>query len=413
MLFRSDTPHYPDLPDDASVNRRPPFSTKCHETKTTPTTKIFDVMGNYVCTSGTSTRAWDLSTGQQSLEIPHGEGPKMLTVAFKWAARPEEEGQKIWLGNSIGDIMEVDIKAGYVTRTISAAHARHEVIKIYRHKDGMWSLDDVGTLHVWTPDADGNLTSDLPTETHRLPKGHSTSVILGDELWHATGREIRVFHPSSAQGKPFQALQRALVEPSVGEILTSAVIKSQPDRVYFGHTEGKVTVWDNKLFTCIGVYSMNAFKANALVGVGDYLWAGYSSGHIEVYDTTQTPWIIKKEWKAHDGPITGIVMDKSYAWKQDQLLVVSLGTDSKLKAWDGLLREDFLGKSMLLITQNKIHVNCLRKRSPIPRRRILLLHRHPHPSLHLELRRFHASLPPLPRRRLNVHAQPSHVLQFP
>ena len=99
----SDTPHYPDLPDDASVNRRPPFSTKCHETKTTPTTKIFDVMGNYVCTSGTSTRAWDLSTGQQSLEIPHGEGPKMLTVAFKWAARPEEEGQKIWLGNSIGD----------------------------------------------------------------------------------------------------------------------------------------------------------------------------------------------------------------------------------------------------------------------------------------------------------------------
>ena len=338
----SDTPCYVDLPDDNSVNRRPPFAPKCHETKTTPTTKIFDVMGDFVCTSGTSTRVWNFSTEELVLEIAHGEGPKILAVAYKWVAHQHDQGQKIWLGNNIGDILEVDIAAGYVTRTISAAHARHEVIKIYRHTNGMWSLDDVGTLHVWTPDAEGNLTSDLPTETHRLPKGHATSTIVGDELWYATGKDIRVFHPSSADGKPFQVLQRALTEVSAGEILTSTTIKGQPDKVYFGHTEGKVTVWDVKTYTCLGVHSMNAFKANAMLGVGDYLWAGYSSGHIEVYDTTQAPWVMKKEWKAHDGPITGIVMDKSYAWKKDQLLVVSLGTDSKLKAWDGLLKDDFL-----------------------------------------------------------------------
>ncbi len=340
----SEVPFTSDLPDPSAVNRRPPFPARNYEIPTNSSgSKIFDVIGNFVCTSGTTTRVWNLSTGQQIVNLSHREDLKIVSIQFKWTAQPENEGQRIWLGTNIGNILEVDVASQCVIDTRDAAHSRHEIIKTYRVKDAMWTLDDVGTLHVWAPDATGNLTFDNPAQTFRIPKGHTTSIVTGDELWHAAGKDIRVFRPSATgDSTSFQVLQRPLCENSAGEILTSAVIKSQPDNIYFGHTEGKISIWDRKTYFCLGVLAMNPFKANTLHGVGNYLWAGYSSGVIEVYDTTQTPWILKKEWKAHGGPITGMVIDRSYAWKQDQLHVVTLGTDSILKVWDGLLREDWL-----------------------------------------------------------------------
>jgi hypothetical protein len=59
-----------------------------------------------------------------------------------------------------------------------------------------------------------------------------------------------------------------------------------------------------------------------------------------------------KDWKAHDKPIAGIVADRSSIWKLDRLQVASLGTDTMLRIWDGMLKSDWLGKLRFLLHEN-------------------------------------------------------------
>jgi len=65
-----------------------------------------------------------------------------------------------------------------------------------------------------------------------------------------------------------------------------------------------------------------------------------------VYDMTTQPWKVLKDWKAHEGTIAGIQVDKTSVWKMDRLLVASLGTDGALKLWDGMLTDDWLEADM-------------------------------------------------------------------
>jgi hypothetical protein len=285
-----------------------------------------------------------LVTGDQLLNLNHGETVKIMSISFKAFSTPEEEGQRLWLGNNVGDLVEVDIASQSVVATKSAAHSRHEVIKIYRHKDEMWTLDDVGTLHIWVPNRATTQSFDSLAQTFRVPKGHTFSLVAGNELWYATGKDLRVFDPTASEGAPFQLLQRPLCQSSAGEIVSGATINSQPDRVYFGHTDGKVTIYSRDRFTCLDIINVSLYKINSLVGVGQYLWAGFNTGLICVYDTTQTPWVMKKDWRAHENPVIGILADRNSSRKLDRLQVISLGADNLLKQWDGLLREDWLGR---------------------------------------------------------------------
>ncbi|KFX96014.1 hypothetical protein V490_03564 [Pseudogymnoascus sp. VKM F-3557] len=336
-----------EYPDPSRSNRRPPImSQSVREIPIKFDARIFDVVGEYACSSGTFTRAWNLVTGEQLLNLSHGETVKIMSISFKACSAPEEEGQRLWLGNNVGDLVEVDVASQSVVTTKSAAHSRHEIIKIYRHKDEMWSLDDVGTLHIWVPNRSGTQGFDILAQTFRVPKGHTFSLVVGNDLWYATGKDLRVFDPTATEGQPFQLLQRPLCQSAAGEIVSGATINSQPDRVYFGHTDGKVTIYSRDRFTCLDIINVSLYKINSLVGVGQHLWAGFNTGMICVYDTTQTPWVMKKDWRAHENPVLGVLADTNFSGKLDRLQVVSLGADNLLRQWDGLLREDWLENEM-------------------------------------------------------------------
>lgn len=347
-----------EYPDPSRSNRRPPYLNQC--TREIPTkfdARLFDAVGEYVCSTGIVTRVWSLVTGEQIFGIVHGETIRIVSVSFKASSVPEDEGQRLWLGNNVGDLLEVEIASQSVVATKSAAHSRHEVIKIYRHLSEMWTLDDVGTLHVWAPDVTGSPSFDTLAQTFRIPKGHTFSIVIGDELWYATGKDLRVFHPSADEKIEFQLLQRPLCQLGAGEIVSGATIISQPDRVYFGHTDGKVTIYSRSNYACLGTVNVSMYKINSLAGVGQYLWAGYSTGMVYVYDTAQTPWAVKKDWRAHDNPVIGVLADRTSFYKLDRLQVISLGADNMLRQWDGLLRDDWLGAhslrpSLMLIGTN-------------------------------------------------------------
>ena len=335
-------------PDTSRTNRSKPYINKgVHEIATNYDSRVFDVCGPLVCTTGTYTRAWSVQDGELLMSLAMGEGMKGTAVIFKPGANVDEEGERVWVGNNNGDLLEADVRSQSLTANKPNAHGRLEIVKIYRHFNELWTLDEGGTLHVWGPDEKGvpNLLSG-PTQSFRLPKGHLFSMVVGDELWHATGKEIRVFLPTLDGRTQFQVLIRPLIQESAGEVTSGTILSSEPDKVFFGHSDGKVTIYSRMDHSCLGVMNISQYKINSLAGVGRYLWAGFNNGKMSVFDMEQTPWALKKDWQAHKNPVVKVMADRASFYKLDRSQVVSLGADNILRTWDALFQEDWLEGEM-------------------------------------------------------------------
>lgn len=335
-----------EYPDSSQANRRPPiFRQRPREISLGYDTKLFAVCGEVVCSSGYLTRAWSLRTGEMILNTALGENAKMTAMCFRPSTDVEKEGSRVWLGNERGELFELDIPSGTVVDEKRNAHSSR-IVKIYRHAAEMWTIDEDGKVDIWPPDETGSPTLHQTPNSFRIGKHHSCSLVAGNKLWVTHGKDIKIFQRSSEHNGFFQVLTQALSHPNAGEVTSAAMIPSQPDRVYFGHNDGKVTVYSRKDYACLGVVSVSLYKISCLAGAGDYLWAGYNTGMVYVYDTTQTPWQVKKDWHAHDNPIAGVIVDRSSLWKMDRLQVASLGTDSVIRIWDGMLKDDWLEQDM-------------------------------------------------------------------
>ncbi|KAK2749535.1 hypothetical protein FQN55_003232 [Onygenales sp. PD_40] len=336
-----------DYPDFSNTNRRPPcFRSGARKIHTKHDTRVFDVCGNYACTTGYFTRVWDLVSGEQILGLNHGETVKGLSIAFKPGNTMNDEGKLLWLGTNAGEIHEVDIQTQSIVSTRNSP-SRREIIKIYRHKKELWTLDDDGKLLLWPPDESGapNLQYSYSHPYDRVAKGHTFSMVVGDHLWHATGKEVRIYNPNSKDAS-FQVLKGPLGKSNAGEVTSGTTSPKDGGLVYLGHADGKVTIYSSKDYTCLATLNVSVYKINCLAMVGDYLWAGYKTGMIYVYDTSTTPWTVKKDWQAHDHAVCGLVLDSSSIWTVNRLQVVSLGVDNYIRLWDAMLEDDWLETRM-------------------------------------------------------------------
>ena len=351
-----------DYPEVRSSNRRHPYpKSSIREIDTKYDTRLIDICGQYVCTTGHLTRIWDSNTGELVLSLGNGEKDIRVTaLAFKPGVNAREEGFRLWLGTSYGDIQEVDIATQDVLCTKSGVHDRREIVRIYRHQGSMWTLDDGGKLCIWPSDETGLPDLQRNPLSQRVPKGHTFSIIIQDTLWMATGKDIRIFRPGASGSSAFSLTQNPLTQPGIGVVTSGAVIGGQIDRVYFGHADGKVTIYSTIDFTCMGVVNVSVYKINCLAGAGFYLWAGYNTGMLYVYDTRTQPWTTKKDWTAHGGPILNVSVDRSSLWKEGVLRVVSLGADNALRFWDGTLEDDWLGKRRVSLATQSDMLMCWR-----------------------------------------------------
>ncbi|KEY67848.1 hypothetical protein S7711_04985 [Stachybotrys chartarum IBT 7711] len=335
-------------PDGSTTNRRPPFIKKgCYEIQTKYDPRVFDVCGELVCTSGQLTRLWNISDGELLMSLSHTEGVRATSVAFKPAADPQKEGSKIWIGTNLGEILEVDVETHSITPAKPGGHGKCEVIRMYRHYNEMWTLDEAGNFLVWGPDE-----THVPNLGHgashnfKVPRGHTFSMVVGDELWLATGKDIRIYAPTPDSSLPFQVLLRPLTVDGAGEVTAGTQINSQPGKVFLGHADGKVSIHTAKDYTCQSVINVSSWKINTMSGVGRHIWAGYTNGSISIYDIDAAPWALVKEWRAHDNPVLNVKVDAASPFRTDRLQVVSLGADNKVKAWDGLLEDDWVEDQM-------------------------------------------------------------------
>lgn len=333
-----------EYPDASQANRRPPhFNQGAHEIPTKFDSRVFDLCGQYICTTGYVTRVWDLSLGEQIFNLSHGETVKMISVAFKPGQNLQDEGTRLWLGSNIGELHEIDVATQAIVAT-TAVHNRREVVRILRHRKDLWTLDDEGKLFVWCAEEFRMPNLKYSHHAHRLPKGHTFSMVVQDMLWYASGKEIRVFSPGDDAS--FSRLPKPLSQPGTGEITCGTYTGRQRGRVYLGHTDGKVTIYTTKDYACVGVIKASDYKINAISFVGEHLWTAYKTGKIYVYDTACTPWKVKKDWRAHDGPTASMLLDPSSVWTLNRLQVATLGHDNCIRLWDGMLEDDWLEAAM-------------------------------------------------------------------
>ena len=338
-------------PDASQINRRPPKSRSgVHQILTQYDARIFDICGRYTCTAGYLFRAWDTTNARMVMDLGFDEREiKTTALVFKPSVNAEQEGLRVWLGNNQGDIQEIDLATQSIIQTKPNAHARREIIKMYRYQNTIWSLDDDGKLHVWPPNDKGIPDLRVSPITFRVTKGHTFSIVVKNNLWLASGKELRIYNPMGGDDT-FHVTMQSLTQAGASEITAGALISSQLDRVYFGHADGKVTVYSSTNFACLGIFSMSAYKINCLAGAGFYLWAGFNTGTIYVYDTRPQPWKVKKDWQAHSSPVANMIVDPSSVWKSGHLQVASIGVDNAIRLWDGMLGSDWLGT---------IHFRCI------------------------------------------------------
>jgi WD40 repeat protein len=336
-----------EYPDSSQTNRRPPFFKRGPlQIETKYDSRLIAVCGQYVCTTGHVTRAWDILTGELVMSISHGETVKGTALCFKPAIKALEEGNIIWIGTSSGEIHEIDIPSQNELVTKSNAHPRSQIIKIHRHANEMWSVDDDGRLHVWQADPDTGLpdlrNSPLSCRINRAKD--LVSIVVGKQVWVATGKELRIYEPRANPvdvfSKPLSASSGKPNEEKASEFTSGTVLG---DKVYFGHMNGMISCFDRRTYQCLDVRAVSLYKINALQGVGSYLWAGFKTGMIYVYDVSSSPWKVKKDWNAHENPVSHILVDTNSIWKLDRLQIVSFSTDNCIRVWDGLLEDDWLG----------------------------------------------------------------------
>lgn len=354
-------PHATDLfdyPDSSRANRRPPFYSDAARTISLGhDTKLVDICGDLICTTSVVTRVWSLTTGKLILSMSHAEFVKITAVCFKPARKIEDDGMKIWLGTNVGEILEIDIASKKIVASETTAHSRREVIKLIRHGTEMWSLDDEGKLNVWPADGDGSPRISMYVPNGRVARRPSASIVVRNELWLAFGKEVKIVVPDGSQQiSPQQASLQKFAFQAPNDVTSAAILQADPSRVYFGQSDGKISVFSTNDYSCLEIVTVSLYRINSLIGVGSYLWSGQGTGVMFVYDTRTKPWTIKKDWPAHDHPILSVASDYNNVWKLDKLSVVSLSTAS-LHIWDGLLEDDWFG--MILMKARKDEADFL------------------------------------------------------
>ncbi|KAI9497417.1 Endonuclease/exonuclease/phosphatase [Zychaea mexicana] len=318
------------------------------------------ISGAVLATGAHETRIWDTKLAQ-CLHTIDGNGStsgsggsgggsesndKVCALEFAPTLEPRQEGQYLWVGSKDGELVVIDTMSGKV---IARPHSTHTqaIIWILRYKNTeMWTIDEGGVLNVWEV-----LDGIRLVEEHVVTPRAAAALIVGRELWMATTRAFEVHRfgvHNLQQQQQQQPGPRVRIPNELGDIVQLTTVPYHVGKIFIGHGNGKVSVWDAKTMERLEVITVSMYAISCMVSLGEYhLWMGFNTGMIYVYDTRPERWLVVKLWKAHESGVTNFVVDKiGLALDEPTVQVVSLDSHGYASFWDGLLSEHWKGQQM-------------------------------------------------------------------
>ena len=360
------------LPDISQANRRNPKLSTLHSVSSKSQFYSVATSNNLVVTGSHHIRIYDSSNSNAS-DVPFYEtsdkDTKITALKFK-----NSTDSLFWAATKDGTLFEMDAIDG---RSIDWQMHDHPstIIEIWTLNNHMITLDDTGVLKVWLPVTHANgkssPTLNSPTKMFKVNPNISFANFLGDKLWIASsaslstndnsnslnGRSIsiRVYDPlSAAYGGTFNLTPSALTPTSNVQqlaVTSGTVIPSMSHNIYLGHQGGYVSVWSSEDFNFLGSVKVSSNQVDSLAGVGGYLWAGFHSGKINVFDTNNgamSDWRVVQTWQAHKEKVMSIQVDTKLL-SNGQLGVVTSGADWNVNYWDGMLKSSHLCKLYIFL----------------------------------------------------------------
>ncbi|CAI2165162.1 4305_t:CDS:2 [Funneliformis geosporum] len=327
-----------DAPDATRANRRPPKFHNIQDINSKNTTRTFAIAGEFLITGSGQTRIWSLENGSNLRSVPCDDS--ITSLCWRPTRRIEEVGRYIWCGAQDGYLYAVDIdSSGKQIEKNKKAH-NSPINFILRHQLQLWTLDDSGKLQIWSEDDSGVVTLNSKPQTVKVLPKPNCAIVVGHHLWLSYGKSIEIYNPLDDAH-----MARIELGFEVGNIRCMTQTGNS-FFVYTGHDDGKISVHDAQTHKTVFSLIVSMYCINSLLGVGNYLWVGFKTGMIYIYDVQSSPWVVIKDWQAHKSPIIDMQLDNAGLWRVKRLQVASLSDEGQIIVWDGLMQEDWIADQM-------------------------------------------------------------------
>ncbi|KAI8582739.1 hypothetical protein K450DRAFT_226679 [Umbelopsis ramanniana AG] len=342
-------------PDHANANRSPPY---IHGSPLTVhhrgPVKLFAISGQHVITGTQNTRIYNASTGINTATIDHTASNdinnRVCSMAFPPSLSFADEGRYLWLGMQDGAILVVDVLKGDIIGKRTDVHSAPITNMLRYGNEEIWTIDDAGHMNAWPVIKGSRGHTNHPLEIHPRREHVSSklnfAIIVEQQLWMASGRVLDVYDVKLSGGSTNRIHTR--VPNNVGNVTQLAAVPYHRDKVFVGHDDGKVTVWDTATLEITQTISLSIYGVSCMQAVGEYyLWAGYNTGMIYVYDTRPERWEVVKMWKGHGAQVLHMLLDETPLVKDNDLIqVASLDGNGTIQIWDGLLSDNWRDQAM-------------------------------------------------------------------
>lgn len=344
-----DTIRSAEQPDASTANRKPPRFKGTHwELLTAKEIRKTALSGDLlIIAHADKVKLHNLLTDEITWQFPIGD-TRVTAMDFR-SVCPEnlaDSGRYLWIGFKDGSLHEIDIRNRMIVERYFHAHSG-AIVAILRHGQAMWTLDETGTLQLWSTKSGASLKGKAAYTSVRTVIGVNTALVVDGLLWVGSNRSVHVFDPLNSVDTRRLTPERGLEPTRVTGMITCAVyLHHNPNFIYFGHDDGKISIYSRGNLKCLEVISISHYNLSGLLAVGDYLWASFKTGKVFVYDVHTRPWRVMKEWQAHKSPILELFLDRTSLWKEKRMQVSTMSGDGAVKIWDGLLMDDWLDAEM-------------------------------------------------------------------
>ncbi|KAI9019267.1 Endonuclease/exonuclease/phosphatase [Phycomyces nitens] len=334
-------------PDFTNASRKPPVGHSSGQRLggSKHTVCAIAASGSTLAIGGHTTRIWDIEKNACLYAVdpamPNENNDKVRSMAFAPCRNPANEGHYLWVGMQDGMLMVLDANRQMILGKRTNFHSA-PVLFIMRHKNTeMWTIDESGLLKIWPAlavDCDQHDPLDINPGHCQVTSKAVAAVKVDSCLFMSTGRTLES-HEIPLSKNPI----RKRIPNDLGNITQLAAVPYHYHHIFASHDNGKISIWDRANIERVQVITVSMYGISAMVGVGDYyLWVGYNTGMIYVYDTRPEQWLVVKVWKAHSSAVSCIVVDDTgLILDHGTVQVVSTDSSGNVAYWDGLLQDDW------------------------------------------------------------------------